>query len=155
MPQVRLIGSEGEQLGIQPTTQALNLARDAGMDLVEVSPMDQPPVVRIMDFGKFKYEKAKRQNKNSASHQAKLKEIRVRPKTGTHDIETKVKQARKFLESRDKVLLTLIFRGRELAHFDEGQRILDGVVSQLADVATVETPSTRQAKRLTCLLAPR
>jgi translation initiation factor IF-3 len=151
---VRLIGAEGEQLGIVPTAEALEKARDAGVDLVEVSPNDKPPVVRIMDFGKFKYDKARRQNKKT-SHQAKLKEIRVRPKTGEHDIEIKVKQARRFLENRDKVLVTMVFRGRELAHFEEGQRIMNGVVEQLVDVATVEIPSTRQAKRLTCMLAPR
>jgi translation initiation factor IF-3 len=154
VPTVRLVSAEGEQVGIVPIADAQSQAREAGLDLVEVSPFEQPPVCRIMDFGKFKYDKSKRQHKKVA-HQSKLKEIRVRPKTGAHDIEIKVKQARKFLENRDKVQVTMIFRGRELAHIDEGQRLLDGVVQQLDDIASVEAPSMRQAKRLTCILAPR
>lgn len=134
--------------------EANTRAREAGLDLVEVSPNEDPPVARIMDFGKFKYERAKRKQKNAA-HQGKLKEIRLRPKTGSHDIEIKVRQARKFLENRDKVQFTLVFRGRELAHVADGQRILDGVVTMLEDVATLESPSVRQAKRLTCVLSPR
>jgi translation initiation factor IF-3 len=153
-PRVRVIGADGAQLGILSATEALAIAREGGLDLVEVSPQEEPPVARIMDFGKFKYDKAKRRNKNVA-HQSKLKEIRLRPKTGAHDIEIKVKQARRFLEHKDRVQVTLVFRGRELAHMEEGQRILDGVLHCLADVATVEAPSTRQAKRLTCVLTPR
>jgi translation initiation factor IF-3 len=153
-PQVRLIGPAGEQFGILSSADAIAKAREANLDLVEVSPADQPPVVRIMDFGKFKYDKAKRQHK-SPGHQSKLKEIRVRPKTDAHDIETKVKQARRFLEARDKVLVTMVFRGRELAHFEEGGRLLAGLISQLDDLAVVETPPARQAKRMSCLLAPR
>ena len=151
--EVRLIGAEGQQLGVLPSAEALALARQAGLDLVEVSPNEQPPVTRIMDFGKFTYQKNKR--RKNPTHQARLKEIRVRPQTGAHDIEMRVAQARKFLEHRDKVLITLIFRGRELAHIDEGQKIVDRIVGQLADVATVEKPSSRQAKRLTCVLSPR
>jgi translation initiation factor IF-3 len=153
-PRLRVIGADGAQLGILATPEAIARAREDGLDLVEVSPQEEPPVARIMDFGKFKYEKAKRRNKNVA-HQSKLKEIRLRPKTGENDIEIKVKQARRFLEHKDRVQVTLIFRGRELAHMQEGQRILDGVLNSLADVATIETPSSRQAKRLTCILTPR
>lgn len=149
-----MVGADGEQMGILPTADALAAAREAGLDLVEVSSLEQPPVVRMMDFGKFKYAKAKRQHKNTA-HQSRLKEIRVRPKTGDHDVEIKVRQARKFLEQRDKVQVTMIFRGRELAHIDEGQRVLNLVVQQLEDVAVVESSPSRQAKRLTCILAPR
>lgn len=149
-----MIGAEGEQLGILLTVDALAAARDAGLDLVEVSSLEQPPVVRMMDFGKFKYARAKRQHKSS-SHQSKLKEIRVRPKTGEHDVEIKVRQARKFLEQRDKVQVTMVFRGRELAHIDEGQRVLDSIIRQLEEFAVVESTPSRQAKRLTCILAPR
>ena len=140
-------------MGIVPTADALNAAREAGLDLVEVSPHETPPVARIMDFGKFKYQQAKRQHK-SPVRQAKLKEIRVRPKTGEHDVDIKVKHAREFLEQRDKVLITVIFRGRELAHMEEGQKLLDSVIAKLKDVSIVESPSSRQAKRLTCMLAP-
>jgi translation initiation factor IF-3 len=154
VPQLRVIGAEGEQLGVMSADDANLKARESGLDLVEVSPNEKPPVARIMDYGKFKYDRAKRRQKSTA-HQIKLKEIRLRPKTGSHDIEVKIKQARKFLENKDKVQFTLVFRGRELAHINDGQRILDGVVQELNDVATLETPSTRQAKRLTCILAPR
>lgn len=153
-PQVRMIGADGAQLGIINTADALAQAKEAGMDLVVVSPNEKPPVVRVMDFGKFNYQKNKRKAKN-VTHQQRLKEIRVRPQTGAHDIDIRVKQARGFLEERDKVLVTLTFRGRELAHIQEGQKILDGIVTQLADVASVEAPSMRQAKRLTCILAPK
>lgn len=153
-PQVRVIAADGVQLGILPAAEALAKAREAGLDLVEVSPNEAPPVARIMDYGKFKYDKAKRQHKNT-SRQSRLKEIRMRPKTGEHDIDVKLKQARTFLVNRDKVQVTLIFRGRELAHMDEGRRLLDKVVEQLADVAVVEDTNMRHAKRLTCLLTPK
>lgn len=145
---------DGAQLGILAIEDALAKARESELDLVEVSPHETPPVVRIMDFGKFKYDKAKRQHKN-VSHQPRLKEIRVRPKTGQHDIDIKVKQARKFLENRSRVQVTLIFRGRELAHMEEGRRLLDGFAQQLVDIAVVENSNSRQAKRISCLLAPR
>ena len=120
---IRLIGAEGEQHGIVPTAQALEMAREAGIDLVEVAATERPPVCKIMDYGKFKYEQSRKSSKTK-THQQKLKEIRVRPKTGEHDIETKVNQARKFLEHNDKVLVNVLFRGREMQHIEEGQRII-------------------------------
>ena len=110
---VRVISAEGEQLGIMPTEQALTAAREAGLDLVEVAPNERPPVCRIMDFGKFKYQQKKRQHKSQAHH-SKIKEIRVRPKTGDHDIEVKVSRAREFLAHKDKVIVSVVFRGREV-----------------------------------------
>ncbi|MCR9117208.1 MAG: translation initiation factor IF-3, partial [bacterium] len=111
---MRVVGPDGEQLGILPTQDALERARDEGFDLVEVAPSERPPVCRIMDYGKYKYEKGKK--KQTKSHQVKTKEIRLRPKTGQHDIEFKVKQAIGFLSHRDKVQITVMFRGRENAH---------------------------------------
>src|SRR5206468_4841077 len=108
------------------TAQALDLAREANLDLVEVAPTERPPVCKIMDYGKFRYQQSHKQKKTK-THQQKLKEIRVRPKIGDHDVDTKINQARKFLEHKDKVLVYVLFKGRELQHIDEGKRIIEGI----------------------------
>ena len=151
---MRLIGLTGEQLGVVPTAQALDMAREAQMDLVEVAPLERPPVCKIMDYGKFRYQQSRKGTK-SKPHQQKLKEIRVRPKTGDHDIETKVNQARRFLEHKDKVLVNVLFRGRELQHIDEGRRIIISILEKLADLAKVEKPPSMEGKRMTAMLAPK
>jgi translation initiation factor IF-3 len=151
---VRVIGADGQQLGIIPTEQAMGLAREADLDLVEVAPNERPPVCRIMDFGKFKYQQKKKQHKQHA-HQTKIKEIRVRPRTGEHDILVKVNQARHFLEHKDKVVVTVVFRGRELAHIEEGRKVVDHVLEQLADIGKVEQTPQQQGKRIICTLAPK
>jgi translation initiation factor IF-3 len=151
---VRVISADGEQLGIIPTDQALALAREAELDLVEVAPNERPPVCRIMDFGKFKYQKKKREHKSHA-HQTKIKEIRVRPKTGEHDIDVKVKRARDFLVHKDKVIVTVMFRGREIAHKEEGQKIIKKIIEQLSDLAKIEAAPNEQGKRIMCTLAPK
>jgi translation initiation factor IF-3 len=151
---VRVISAEGEQLGIMPTEQALTAAREADLDLVEVAPNERPPVCRIMDFGKFKYQQKKRQHKTH-THQTKIKEIRVRPKTGDHDIEVKVNHAREFLLHKDKVIVSVVFRGRELAHIEEGQRVIKQVIQSLEDVGKVEAAPSQQGKRITAVLAPK
>src|SRR5881392_205947 len=148
---IRLIGAAGEQLGVVPTAQAMEMAREAGIDLVEVDATARPPVCKIMDYGKHRYEQSRKQNKQK-THQQKLKEIRVRPKTGDHDVETKVNQARKFLEHKDKVLLNVLFRGRELQHIEEGQRIIRGMLEKLIDVAKVEKAPSMEGKRMTAML---
>jgi translation initiation factor IF-3 len=152
---VRLIGVNGEQLGVVPTAQALDMAREANLDLVEVAAQERPPVCKIMDFGKFKYQQSRKKHKSATPHQQKLKEIRVRPKTGEHDIETKINQARKFLEHKDKVLLNVLFRGRELQHIEEGQRIILHMLEKLADIAKVEQQPRMEGKRMTTMLAPK
>jgi translation initiation factor IF-3 len=149
-----LIGANGEQLGVVPTAQALDMAREAGLDLVEVAPTERPPVCKILDFGKFRYQQSRKKN-TAKPHQQKLKEIRVRPKTGDHDIDTKVNQARKFLEHKDKVLLNVLFRGRELQHIEEGQRIIKGMLEKLADLAKIEKAPSMEGKRMTAMLAPK
>ena len=151
---VRLIGINGEQLGVIPTAQAIEMAREAQLDLVEVAPNERPPVCKIMDFGKFRYQQSRKGTKTKP-HQQKLKEIRVRPKTGEHDIETKINQARKFLEHRDKVLLNVLFRGRELQHLDEGRRIIVSMVEKLSDLAKIEKAPSMEGKRMTAMLAPK
>ncbi len=151
---VRLIGANGEQLGVVPTSQALEMAREAGLDLVEVAPQERPPVCKILDFGKFKYQQSRKTTKTKV-HQQKVKEIRVRPKTGEHDIETKINQAKRFLEHKDKVLVNVLFRGRELQHIDEGRRIIEMILEKLAEVAKVERAPLMEGKRMTAMLAPK
>src|SRR5262249_14510418 len=135
---IRLIGAQGEQIGVIPTSQAMDMAREANLDLVEVAAFEKPPVCKIMDFGKFKFQQKQKQRDKTKSHQQKLKEIRLRPKTDQHDIDTKVGQARKFLEHRDRVLIYVLFRGRELQHTEEGKRILETMLQKLIDLAKVE-----------------
>lgn len=151
---VRVIAADGSQLGIIPTADALAAARQATLDLVEVAPQERPPVCRIMDFGKFKYQQKKRQHKGHA-HQVRVKEIRVRPKTGQHDITVKVNRAREFLAQKNKVLVTVVFRGREMAHVEEGRRVIQEILGQLEDISRVESFPAQQGRRILCTLAPK
>ncbi len=132
----------------------MSQARDLELDLVEVAPNERPPVCRIMDFGKFKYQLNKKASKNQ-HHQQKIKEIRVRPKTDEHDIEVKVRHAREFLEHKDKVIVSVVFRGRELAHIEEGRKVAQQVIDSLADIGKLESPPSQQGKRIIAVLAPR
>ncbi|MDR1957943.1 MAG: translation initiation factor IF-3 [Planctomycetaceae bacterium] len=154
IPQVRVVSATGEQLGVMSSYDAITAARAVGLDLVEVAPDSKPPVCRIMDYGKFKYQQKKRVTKQVV-HRTKLKEIRVRPKTGDHDIQVKLKQAREFLVQKDKVLISVIFRGRELAHIEEGQKLIDFLLTQLEDVSKIEAPPKHMGKRITCTVAPK
>jgi translation initiation factor IF-3 len=149
-----VIGDDGVQLGILTTEEAIKAARKVNLDLVEVAPDAEPPVCRIMDYGKYKYQQKKRQHKVQ-SHQAKMKEIRVRPKTGEHDIGVKVQRAREFLDHKYKVIVTVVFRGRELAHIEEGRRVIDGVIGQLADVSRIEAAPVHHGRRMICTLSPK
>src|SRR5438270_572641 len=152
---IRLVGPEGEQLGLMPTAQALEKAREAGMDLVEVAADERPPVCKILDYGKLRFQNSQKGNKAGKVRQQKLKEIRVRPKTGDHDVDTKVAQARKFLEHNDKVQVTVLFRGREMQHQQEGRRVLDAVLEKLADAGKVERPPMMDGRKMTVLLTPK
>jgi len=151
---VRVVGPDGALLGVISTDEAMARAREADLDLVEVAPNERPPVCRIMDYGKFKYQQKKKLSKGHV-HQSKIKEIRVRPKTGDHDIGFKVDQARGFLQHKDKVIVSVVFRGRELAHLEEGRKVIDHVVKQLEDVSKIESPPSRQGKRIVCILSPK
>lgn len=143
-------------LGIIPTSEAQQTAADSGLDLVEVAPKERPPVCRIMDYGKFKYEQKKRQAKNDKKPKMQVKEIRLRPKTGNHDIEFKVKRARTFLEHKDKVKINVIFRGRENAHHERGREMLNEIIILLDDIAKVEkAPGMESGRTMTVMLAPR
>jgi len=150
---VRVISDEGKQLGIMPTEDALQEAQRLDLDLVEVAATGSPPVCRIMDYGKYKYQQKKRTHQRT--HNTKIKEIRVRPKTGKNDIQVKVNKARDFLAHKDKVIVTVVFRGREYAHIEEGRRVIDEVVKQLEDVSKIESPPQQHQRRLTCTLAPK
>jgi translation initiation factor IF-3 len=152
---IRLIGPAGEPVGVIPTAQALEMAREAQLDLVEVAAFEKPPVCKIMDFGKFKFQQKQKQKEKTKSHHQKLKEIRLRPKTDLHDIDTKIHQARKFLEHKDKVLVYVLFKGRELQHTEEGKRILETIVQQLTDLAKIEKAPGMEGKRMSAMLAPR
>lgn len=148
-----MISAEGEPLGIIPTEDALNQAREAGLDLVEVAPNERPPVCRIMDYGKYKYDKNKKRNQ-SGTH-TKTKEIRLRPKTGAEDVNTKIRQAEKFLKHKDKVQVSVLFRGREMAHIEEGRKVMESVIETLGEVGKVETPPQQHGRRMICMIAPR
>src|SRR5204863_8732498 len=135
---IRLIGVNGEQLGVVPTSQALDLAREANLDLVEVAAQERPPVCKIMDFGKFRYQQSHKQKKTK-THQQKLKEIRLRPKTGDHDVENKISQARKSLEHKDKEQIYVLLNGRELQHIEDDQRNILQYQKKYDDLTNVAT----------------
>jgi translation initiation factor IF-3 len=152
---VRLIDEEGAQLGIVPLREALALAEQRGLDLMEVAPNAVPPVCRIVDYGKFRYEQTKKDREARKNQkQAELKEVRLKPKTDDHDLEVKAKQARKFLLAGDKVKFTVRFRGREIFHPDIGREMLEQMAEDLRDVATVEQRPLMEGRALSLLLAP-
>jgi translation initiation factor IF-3 len=154
IPQIRVIGAEGEQLGILYTEEALQMAKDNGLDLVEVAPEARPPVCKIMDYGKYKYE-IKQKKKQSAKKQHKVvtKEVRIRPKTGEHDFMVKLKRARQFLAKDYKVQVNVLFRGRERAHGDIAKGHLERMLKELEDVAKVEQPPKFEGYRMMMVLA--
>jgi translation initiation factor IF-3 len=152
--QVRVVGADGHQLGILNTEEALQKAREAELDLVEVAPNEKPPVCRIMDFGKFKYQQNKRTKKGHVHH-VKNKEIRLRPKIGKHDLDFKVGRAKEFLGHKDKVLISVVFRGRENAHVEEGFKVVKTFVAELQEIANVEQGPSLQGRRIVVILAPK
>ena len=151
---MRVIDQEQRQLGVITTAKALDLARDAGLDLVEVSPMEEPPVCRIMDYGKYNYERKKRQKLASHGHTITLKEIRLRPKTDTHDLEIKMKRTVEFLEEGHKVQFTMLFRGRERFHKERGLESFDLILSQLGESVKVEQRPIMAGRRMTMVVSP-
>ena len=153
---VRLIGSDGQQLGIMPTQEAMDKAIQEGLDLVEVAPNSDPPVCKIMDYGKYKYQTSKKQQEGKKkSKTLQLKEVRVRPHTDEHDLEFKIRNIKKFLEKKDKVKVTVLFKGREMAYMDAGVALLSRVSQDVAELGTVEQSPTREGWRLTMVLVPK
>jgi translation initiation factor IF-3 len=155
-PQVRVIGEKGEQIGIMPTRQAIKLAEEKGFDLVEVSPQARPPVCKIMDYGKYKYEltkKARDAKKKQRSFQ--MKEMRFRPKTEEHDYKFKMRHIREFLSQGSKVKILVVFKGRERTHMEFGQKILDKLKTDLTDVGEPGAPPKMEGRSLTLTFMPK
>lgn len=154
-PKVRVIGPEGDQIGILPIREALTKAQEANLDLVEISPNAQPPVCKIIDYGKFRYDQTKREKEGKkAQHQVKIKEIKLKPNIDEHDFQTKLKQARQFVEKGNKVKVTCMFRGREMAHPELGQKIVQSFCRGLEDIALVEAAPKLLGRSLIGVLAP-
>ncbi len=155
MPQVRLIDEKGEQLGVVPTHQALQLARDRGLDLMEVSPNAQPPVCKICDYGKFKYEKKKKEHQARKKQTViKVKEVQLRPQTDVHDLDYKFRNVRQFLLDGDKAKITIMFRGREVVYVDQGHKMMQQLIEMVKDIATVEAYPKLEGKKLIMVLGP-
>ncbi len=156
VPEVRLINEKGEQVGVVNTRDAQRMADEVELDLVEVSPTARPPVCKILDFGKFKYETRKREQKNSAGKKgsSQLKELRVRPAIDTHDLGYRLEQGKKFLESGHKVQVVCIFRGRQMRHPEHGYNVMKQVAEILGGVAKIESQAKMMGRRMTMLLSP-
>lgn len=156
VPQVRVVDENGQMMGVMSTREAVERAREKGFDLVEVSPGAVPPVCRVMDYGKFKYEQSKKAKKaKRKQHVTHLKEIKMRPGIEAHDYTFKMTNARKFLEAHDKVKFSLIFRGREVTHLDIGMNLLGRVAHDLADIATIESPPKKEGMSVMMVLCPK
>ena len=154
--EVRVIGPAGEQHGIMPTAEALKTAQDSGHDLVEVAPTSQPPVCRIMDYGKYKYEQSKKEHQTRRHQKStQVKEIKLRPRTGKHDLEIKIRQIRAFLADGNKTKVTVTFRGREMANQELGRAMMTAVIAQLADCGQIEHTPRMEGRSLIMVMAPK
>ena len=155
---VRLVDASNDQVGIIDTNEAIERAREAGLDLVEVAPTSDPPVCRIMDYGKWLYEqkrKSREAHKKNVRHTATLKEIRLRPETDKRDLDIKVNHGREFLEKGHKVQFTMFFRGRQMLHREHGYAMLEQITESLQELAKIERPARMAGRRMTLLLVPR
>ena len=151
--EVRLIGENGEQLGIMSSREAMKLAQEAELDLVKVAPKAQPPVCKIIDYGKYRYELARKEKEAKKKQKTvEIKEVRLSPNIDTNDLNTKVNNARKFIGKGNKVKITLRFRGREMAHVQQSRHILDDFAKQLADIATVEKQPKLEGRNMSMVL---
>ena len=156
VPEVRVIGADGGMLGVMATSEALRAAQEQGLDLVEVNPKAEPPVCKLLDFGKYKYEeKRKAREAKRKQTSVDVKEIKLRPKTDSHDLETKARAARRFLENGNKVKFTVRFRGREITHPEKAQEQLDYIVKEVEDLANVEVRPMMEGRAMTLLVAPK
>lgn len=154
--EVRLIGADGAQLGVVPTEEALSSARQTGMDLVEVSPMARPPVCKLLDYGKYKFEQEKRIRESKKRQRlTKLKEIRMQPKIDSHDLDFKSRHIKTFLDQGNKVKVTVRFRGRELAHTEIGRAVLDRVVERTREYAVLTRSAQMEGRFMSLVLSPK
>ena len=156
MPQIRLIGPNGEQMGVVTPQEGLKVAQESGLDLVEVAPGVSPPVCRVMDYSKYKYEQKKKE-RQSHKHQKlfQTKEIKIKPKIGEHDYQVKLDHLKKFLTKGHRVKVTLTFRGREMAHQDLGKRVLERLTSDALSNGTVEKPAVTEGRNVIMIFAPK
>ena len=151
-----MIDPEGNQIGIIPTYKAIAVANDFGLDLVEISPNASPPVCKIMDYGRFKYERTKKKQEAKKKQTTfQLKEIKVRPKTGEHDLKTKINHINKFINRKDKVKVTVMFRGREITLTDLGKELLEKIIQETEEIAFVEQPPKFEGRTMVMVLAPK
>lgn len=154
-PEIRLIGAEGENVGVVHPAKAMDLAAQAGLDLVEISPNANPPVCKIMDFGKFKYEQQKRESEARKKQKIiEVKEVKFRPNTDTHDYDVKMRNVFKFLENGDKVKVTLRFRGREMAHQNLGRELLERVAEDVKDIGKIENMPKMEGRQMIMMIGP-
>jgi translation initiation factor IF-3 len=154
--EVRVIDPDGNQIGIIPTNKALATANEFGLDLVEVSPNATPPVCKIMDYGRYKYEQTKKQQEAKKKQSTfQVKEIKVRPKTGDHDLNVKLGHIRKFIERKDKVKVTVMFRGREITLSEQGRELLQKIAEELVELATVEQYPKFEGRTMVMILSPK
>lgn len=155
VPEVRLVGEDGSQLGVFITREAVKRAEEAGLDLVEVSPQARPPVCKIMDYGRFKYEQSKKQHEQKKKQTViHLKEIKMRPSTDEHDFQTKLRHIRKFLKEGNKVKCTIRFRGREMAHIDLGYGRMNRVIEEVAEIGSAESNPKMEGRQMFMMLSP-
>ena len=156
IPEIRVIDEDGEQLGVMATDEARRIAEEKGLDLVEIAANVRPPVCKIMDFGKFKYEQSKKTRESKKKqHVTHLKEIKLRPKIEEHDLQFKMKNAEKFLEQKDKVKFTIMFRGREMEHLEKGYEILAKITERFDEIAAVEKSPVRTGRIISMIMGPR
>ncbi len=154
-PEIRLIGADGENVGVVSPQRALAMAEDAGLDLVEISPNAAPPVCKIMDYGKFKYEQQKRESEARKKQKTiEVKEVKMRPNTDDHDFDRKVNDAIKFLEKGDKVKVTLRFRGREMAHQNLGRELLERVAEKIEGIGKIENMPKMEGRQMVMMIGP-
>lgn len=154
-PEVRVIGPDGGQLGLMSSKEAYFKAQDMGLDLVEISPNANPPVCKIVDYGKFRYQQTKKEKESKkAQHQTKVKEVKLKPNIDEHDLQVKLKRARDFLEHGDKVKVTCMFRGREMLHTDVGRKVIERFCKELSDYCSVEGSAKLMGRSLSLTLAP-
>lgn len=152
---MRVIDQDGNQLGVLTLVDALHRAEIAGLDLIEVSATAEPPVCRIIDYGKYRYQQTKKEKENKKSqHQVKVKEIKVKPNTDEHDLMTKLRHAREFISKGNKVRITCVYRGREMAHPEFGEKIIKRLCDDLSDIASPESPAKMMGRMLSVVLAP-
>lgn len=154
--EVRLIGAEGENHGVVSTPQAIDIARDSGLDLVEISPNAEPPVCKVLDYGKYKYEQQKKANAARKSQKTQdVKEIKMRPGIDVHDYETKLKKVHQFIDKGDKVKMTIRFRGREMAHQELGMKVLNRVADEMAETAKIEARPKMEGRQMIMVISPK